>query len=101
MSYSESHQYSNGNLIICRGDKCKVASTGEKFTDEVEKNLICPKCNHKQTAEGHDHCIQNTPGIKYACCGHGIKNQAYISFEDGSVQRFETTEALHNFLKNT
>ncbi len=58
-------------------------------TDEQVDNAKprrCIKCNKYQTEEGHDPCMANIPGVKYACCGHGIR-QAYITFEDGRTIR--------------
>ena len=31
---------------------------------------------------GHDPCIANLPGVKYACCGHGVRT-GYVKFTDG------------------
>ena len=31
----------------------------------------CPACGKVPTAEGHDACIANLPGVTGACCGHG------------------------------
>lgn len=41
----------------------------------------CPVCNEYETAEGHDPCIANLPGVRNACCGHGCKNR-YIQLDD-------------------
>jgi hypothetical protein len=51
-----------------------------------DKNLKCPKCGKEQTAEGHDPCIANLPGVKNACCGHGNK-KGYVMFENGLTIR--------------
>ena len=42
----------------------------------------CPKCGKLPTKEGHDACLGTLPGVKFACCGHGV-TQGYISFENG------------------
>lgn len=75
---------------------------GKANTDEVYQELVCPKCNMKPTEKGHDPCIANLEGVKYACCGHGVidEEQAYIMYEDGETIRFKTTEDLHEYLKN-
>jgi hypothetical protein len=40
------------------------------------------------TEEGHALCIANLPGVKNACCGHGLEaNRAYIVFDDGNEVR--------------
>lgn len=46
----------------------------------------CPKCGQYMTKDGHDPCIANLPGVKNACCGHGLGG-AYIHFEDNQVWR--------------
>jgi len=78
-----------GNLAIWN-EKFK-----EWFFEDGSKAIDkeCPKCGKMQTKEGHDHCISNLPGVKYACCGHGKKmggkSTGYISFIDGTVIRFD------------
>jgi len=42
----------------------------------------CPKCKKPRAANGHDPCIANLPGVKFACCGHG-RERGYIFFENG------------------
>lgn len=46
----------------------------------------CAKCNQAPTAEGHDPCIANLPGVAFACCGHG-KNLGYVKFKNGTIIR--------------
>jgi hypothetical protein len=60
---------------------------GWKYTDTKEPIAVsrpCPRCGKYQTAEGHDPCIRNLPGIKNACCGHGVK-EGYLQFSDGRI----------------
>lgn len=74
-------------------------STGEKYSDELDMNLICPKCNMKPHSNGHDACMVNVPNVEYACCGHGIENQAYLKYNDGTTKYFKTTEEILNYIK--
>lgn len=56
---------------------------------EVCKNcgLSCTKTD--KTKDGYaDPCFGVLPGVKYACCGHGMTG-AYIFFENGRVLRFD------------
>ena len=46
----------------------------------------CLNCGQKPTTEGHDDCIANLLGVKYACCGHG-NGCGYISFINGKIIR--------------
>ncbi len=47
---------------------------------------VCPKCGLKRTAEGYDPCIAGLPGVKSACCGHGVE-PGYVRFVDDRVLR--------------
>lgn len=59
----------------------------EDYTKAEGENIRpCKKCGKQPTAEGHDSCIANLPGVKNACCGHGI-HDAYIQFEDDRIIR--------------
>lgn len=52
-----------------------------------EDHWPCNACGAKgPTAEGHDPCIANLPGVEQACCGHGF-GHAYIKFENGPIIR--------------
>ena len=71
-------------------------SDGTLTKDVDTKTLACPQCGKTETAEGHDPCIANLPGVKFACCGHGVE-EAYIIFEDGRDVR--GAEAVIEFKK--
>ena len=60
--------------------------TGEIVTPEGCAARQCPKCGEKPTARGHDPCIENLPGVEFACCGHG-RSDGYIAFTNGTVIR--------------
>lgn len=67
----------NNNRHIIRDEKGRFTS---------ERKLKCLRCRKTMTKEGHDPCIANLPGVKYACCGHG-KTEGYILFKNGIVIR--------------
>jgi hypothetical protein len=48
----------------------------------------CPRCGELPTPEGHDPCIANLPGVRAACCGHGVE-AGYVAFNTGHVIRGE------------
>jgi len=56
-------------------------------TAETHKSRACGNCGKMETAEGHDACLGNLPGVINACCGHGIILQAYIQFLNGTELR--------------
>jgi hypothetical protein len=42
--------------------------------DDLDRDLtadLCLACGRFRTAELHDPCIANLPGVQFACCGHG------------------------------
>ena len=49
----------------------------------------CVKCGKAPTADGHDACIANLPGVAFACCGHGIDGQDYVKLQDGGRMSLE------------
>jgi hypothetical protein len=48
-------------------------------------NRACGHCGLPNTPEGHDACLGILPNVMNACCGHGLDNEAYIQFYDGSI----------------
>ena len=57
------------------------------MTEQRKEGWICPACGLARGPSLHDPCIENLPGVDFACCGHG-QHSGYISFEDGTVIRF-------------
>jgi hypothetical protein len=61
------------------------------MTDEAQvpykgqKDWKCPWCGLERGADGHDPCLGELPGVKYACCGHAGYGacEPYILFENG------------------
>lgn len=47
----------------------------------------CAKCGLKTPlGEGEvDPCLGVLPGVDNACCGHGVREESYIRFENGTV----------------
>lgn len=76
------------------------ASCGEwRFTDsnrpvrDCHQDKPCGKCGQMPTAEGHDPCLGELPGVVNACCGHGRREEAYIQFATGvRVAGFDSVE---------
>lgn len=62
----------------------RYADTGEVAvmkSGEFGAERPCRYCYLMPTPEGHDACLGELPGVKYACCGHGIEGEGYISYE--------------------
>ncbi len=76
--------YERGHEVLFNIDtvgKGIYADTGE----EVTLNRPCKRCGKEPTPEGHDACLGELPGVKFACCGHG--KEGYIRFENDIVLR--------------
>ena len=67
-------------------DKWHYVDNDDEVTYENEDKRPCKKCGKNVTKDGHDPCIANLPGVKFACCGHG-KEKGYVSFGNGIVIR--------------
>ena len=42
----------------------------------------CVSCGKEFPSSGIDPCLGKLPGVKNACCGHGIERLAYIKFKN-------------------
>lgn len=51
--------------------------------EPITNNRPCKKCGRLPTPEGYDVCLGYLPGVKNACCGHGVDGEGYIQFENG------------------
>ena len=50
----------------------------------VGNDRPCGYCGRGRTATGHDGCLGTLPGVRNACCGHGIMDEAYIQLSSGT-----------------
>jgi hypothetical protein len=73
---------------IASGDKLHQTFFYSDIGELVDwdKPRPCKKCGQHRTEKGHDACIADLPGVKFACCGHGFQD-GYIQFEDGRTWR--------------
>lgn len=83
----EDTHYVFGHAIYWVDGKWRYRDTGESVAYAnggpcVPPERLCPECKRPQTADGHDPCIANLPGVKFACCGHGV-GKGYVSFNNG------------------
>lgn len=66
----------------------RYSDTGEKVS--LEKARPCKRCGRVFQGSNHgdaDPCLGTLPGVDNACCGHGIRDESYIRFENGMVVR--------------
>ena len=76
-----------GYPIIFINDEWLYEDTKTKagFGREVRS---CKKCGLSFDGSNNgdpDPCLGNLPGVNNACCGHGIKEEAYVRFKNGIV----------------
>jgi hypothetical protein len=64
----------------------------------LHHDKVCHACGLKATKDGHDPCIANLPGVKFACCGHGLR-EGYIWFIDGPIIYFNASEIVSSSLQ--
>lgn len=62
------------------GETIRYRHNGDVF--DRHDGMPCKTCGALPTLEGHDGCLGILPGVKYACCGHGVCD-GYILFENG------------------
>jgi hypothetical protein len=79
-----------GHKIYCKEPDEEFPYDNWRFCDTDESiynhNRKCPKCLENETQDGHDPCIKNLPGVRFACCGHG-EHEGYIMFDNGTLVR--------------
>jgi len=68
--------YSHGNEIIFLDGEWRYPDTLEI---SYKNYRPCSKCGRLPTPEGYDGCLGYIPGVREACCGHGVES-GYISF---------------------
>lgn len=76
-----------GNPIVWTDNRWVYADNGEEIPSNGGKIRPCAKCGALFTlGEGEvDPCLGILPGVDNACCGHGIRSEAYVRFTNGVV----------------
>lgn len=102
--YRIMYDFDLGNLFYRDwGNKSKnrIVDKNEYWADDdtlIKNNpRPCTMCG-KGRIKGMDPCIINLPNVKFACCGHGVKdeyNTGYVSMNDGV--RLEFKEYIKKF----
>ena len=91
-------QYRGYKLLIIDGE-FYLQDTLQLARDFLWDEMPCGYCGLLNTIEGYDGCIKRVANATNACCGHGITNDAYIQFSDGSCIRGD--EAIKMFVTST
>ncbi|MHB8896921.1 MAG: hypothetical protein ACYC99_17340 [Candidatus Geothermincolia bacterium] len=73
-----------------RGHFFEVGEEGCFFRDGAPWDVRrpCKRCGRPPTPEGHDACLGHLPGVRSACCGHGV-TPGLIIYNDGHEEREE------------
>ena len=88
--------YLRGHKIERLGDEFAYSDTKTPTANNVR---ACGYCGLGNTKEGHDGCLGELPGIMNACCGHGVKRDAYVQFLDGVSIHGESAGVILDELK--
>jgi hypothetical protein len=76
----------DGTRWLFSDDKTPVPGYGGQFRP-------CKKCGAVMNDHEADKCLGQLPGVRNACCGHGVPSQAYISFHSGLIiEGFSVTQ---------
>jgi len=79
-----------GHEIIWVNDKWLYVDTNEPTIGYGGKIRPCGACGKSFQGSNKgdpDPCLGTLPGVKNACCGHGIQSESYVQFENGVTLR--------------
>jgi len=88
MSHTIRAEYLRGHLVFQDTDgKWYYADTRENVKKTPRP---CKRCGAHFPLGKVDPCLGKLRGVKFACCGHGVSQQAYIVFDNGlRIEGFE------------
>jgi len=79
--------YFRGHPLIWKDDRWLYADDSSEIPANGGEIRPCIKCGALfSLGEGEvDPCLGILPGVDNACCGHGVRSEAYIRFRNGLV----------------
>lgn len=86
---NQSFGYATYRLEGPNGDVWRYADTGEPVDDETRAVRKCPGCDLLPRPDGIDPCMGALPGIYSACCGHGMTDEGWLSFNNDARLRVD------------
>jgi hypothetical protein len=83
-----------GHPILWTGSEWRYADTLEPLPATGGSVRPCALCGlQTPLGEGEvDPCLGVLPGVDNACCGHGVRDEAYVRFTTGVVLKGFTVE---------
>lgn len=86
-----------GHDIVCIGGEWYY----ENYMQSVQSkpNISCSHCKVEPTKEGHDACLGTLNGVMNACCGHGLDDEAYVQFLDGTIIQGRNARVIQDILR--
>jgi hypothetical protein len=80
-----------------RNDTWIYCSDGAPVPENLDRK--CDHCGIERTKEDHDGCLGTLDGLGNACCGHGVRSDAYVQFLDGTSIHGEDAALIQEILK--
>jgi hypothetical protein len=79
--------YFRGHPLVWINNKRVYKDNGKEIPANGGEIRPCAKCGALfPLGEGEvDPCLGVLPGVDNACCGHGIRSEAYVRFTNGVV----------------
>lgn len=71
-----------------RGHAIAITKNGWFYSDTKQRvrdnpDRKCGYCQKENRPDDIDPCLGELPGVTNACCGHGVKAESYIQFNNG------------------
>ena len=86
----DNEAWMRGHLVVYRDGKWVFEDDGSPAPFDGGEERPCAKCGESwgrsmfpDGSHVPDPCLGLLPGVKWACCGHGIPGEAYVSLDDG------------------
>lgn len=79
--------FKRGHKIYYDPDKKEWLYCDDHTSADVTRP--CALCGHMPLENGEDYCLGHIPGVKAACCGHGVKGYGYILYKNNDFHELD------------
>lgn len=90
--------YFRGWKITWEDNKWVYMDTKEPTPMFGGKIRPCKKCGKIFSLNSYDPCLGYLDGVKQACCGHGVRKEFYIVFNNGLRLTWKKKKCVLNVL---